>query len=109
VDNAIKFTDHGQVAVSLESTPASLTLTVDDTGRGIPVHDRIRVFTPFESLEDISHKHTPGVGLGLALVKRLTEGLGGTVSVASHAGAGSRFVVTTPALSSTREVSAPGA
>jgi signal transduction histidine kinase/CheY-like chemotaxis protein len=104
VDNAIKFTDKGQVTLSVVMSTAGLILTVDDTGRGIPIGEQVRIFTPFEQMEEVAHKHTPGVGLGLALVKRLVEGLGGTVKVASHPGGGSRFTVFTPELVPQRQM-----
>ena len=70
-----------------------------DTGRGIPPEETARIFEAFEQLEKVAHKHTPGVGLGLALVKRLTEALGGKVEVWSQVGVGSRFTVSMPELS----------
>ena len=72
-------------------------IAVTDTGPGIPKEEQGRVFEPFEQLEATRHKHTPGVGLGLALVKQLTEALGGTVELESIEGAGSTFVVILPA------------
>jgi signal transduction histidine kinase/PleD family two-component response regulator len=98
IDNAIKFTDAGRVEVSLTTDGSLFRLTVADTGRGIPPEDIARIFVAFEQLERIRHKHTPGVGLGLALVKRLAEVLGGTVEVSSQLGVGSRFTVSMPEL-----------
>jgi signal transduction histidine kinase len=69
-------------------------LIVADTGPGIPPEEQSRIFDPFEQLEKVRHKHTPGVGLGLALVKRLVGSLGGSVELSSQVGTGSRFAVT---------------
>jgi two-component system, OmpR family, phosphate regulon sensor histidine kinase PhoR len=77
---------------------------VTDTGPGIPPEDASRIFDAFEQLEKVRHKHTPGVGLGLSLVKRLTEALGGTVELSSQVGAGSRFSVSLPELAAAMAV-----
>jgi signal transduction histidine kinase/CheY-like chemotaxis protein len=108
VDNAVKFTDAGQVRVSLATEGDSLKLTVADTGRGIPPSEHGRIFDPFEQLEKAANKHTPGVGLGLALVKRLAEALGGRIELWSQVGEGSRFSLITPELAhATVEIAAP--
>ena len=56
-----------------------------------------QVFTPFFRTTDALRANRQGVGLGLAIARRLTEALGGNLSVASRIGEGSRFAVTTPA------------
>jgi signal transduction histidine kinase len=87
------------VAVTLEAGPAAHRLVVRDSGRGIAPADLARIFEPFEQLETLARKHTPGVGLGLTLVRELVRALGGTVSVESTPGAGSAFTVSLPPLS----------
>jgi signal transduction histidine kinase len=99
VGNGIKFTERGRVAVTLEAGPAAHRLVVRDSGRGIAPADLARIFEPFEQLETLARKHTPGVGLGLTLVRELVRALGGTVSVESTPGAGSAFTVSLPPLS----------
>ncbi len=97
VDNAVKFTQRGAVTVEVRHDPeAGHRLTVRDTGPGIPREDQARLFVPFEQLEATPHKHVPGVGLGLALVRDLTEALGGEVSLTSEPGVGSAFTVHLP-------------
>jgi signal transduction histidine kinase len=110
VGNAIKYTDQGvlQVRAALAdgAAPAagaapgpaagSLVLTVRDTGRGIDPLDSERIFEPFEHGERIENKSTPGVGLGLALVRDLVAVLGGRVTLASEKGVGSTFTVAVP-------------
>jgi signal transduction histidine kinase len=98
VDNAIKFTDAGTVAVSARPTadPAWLTLEVRDTCAGIPPEDLEHVFDPFHQGGASSTRRTGGVGLGLSIVKQLVTALGGTVSVSSRVGEGSTFRVDIP-------------
>jgi len=94
--NAVKFTDRGHVELMLGATAGAHTLAVCDTGRGIAREHHARVFGVFEQLEDSRQKHTPGVGLGLALVKAMTSALGGNVSLESELGRGSVFTVSVP-------------
>jgi signal transduction histidine kinase len=95
-DNAIKFTGRGSVEISVSAGPAWQSFRIRDTGPGISPQDRQRIFEPFEHLEDIHHKHLPGVGLGLALVRQLVIALGGEVTVESEPGGGSMFEVKLP-------------
>ncbi len=96
VDNALKFTDHGRVDVSLEERMGDLKVSVRDTGPGVPSKDQARIFEPFFHLESADNKHTPGVGLGLALVREVTAALRGTVELESEVGSGSTFAVVLP-------------
>jgi signal transduction histidine kinase len=96
VSNAIKFTDDGAVTVTVEESGGVHQLAVRDTGRGVAREDQARIFEPFEQLETIAQKHTPGIGLGLALVREMVAALGGRISVESAPGEGSTFVVTLP-------------
>ena len=95
ISNAIKYTDKGvlNLAARIEN---GLVITVRDTGRGIDPRDADRIFEPFEHGERIENKSTPGVGLGLALVRDLASALGGRVSLSSEKGVGSIFTVTLP-------------
>jgi signal transduction histidine kinase/CheY-like chemotaxis protein len=96
VGNGIKFTDSGSVDVSLESfawTDESFKLrcVVRDTGIGIP-QDRIaQIFETFEQVDGSLKRRMSGVGLGLALSKRLVERMGGKLVVSSEPGKGSCF------------------
>ena len=96
LSNAIKFTDQGYVEVTLSVAPNLHRIAVRDTGRGIPHEEHLRVFEPFEQLEPNRQKHTPGVGLGLALVKAMTSALGGEVGLESQPGRGSVFTIALP-------------
>jgi signal transduction histidine kinase len=96
VSNAVKYTDKGSVELSIEVLANSCQVAVKDTGRGIDPSNHERIFEPFEQLEDVHRKGTPGLGLGLVLVKELTALLGARISLASAVGQGSIFTVTLP-------------
>lgn len=96
VGNAVKFTRKGQVVVRLALYDGCPVIEVVDTGVGIPADALERIFLPFEQLEPLPSKSTPGLGLGLALVRQIVEALRGRVEVASDPGAGSTFRVVLP-------------
>ena len=97
VGNAVKFTDKGsidvQVAWEKEDNSSHVTLVIDvqDTGVGIPQDKLDSIFKPFVQSGAHREKEQQGSGLGLSIVKRLTEIMGGTVTVASVLGQGSAF------------------
>jgi PAS domain S-box-containing protein len=97
VVNAIKFTERGAIEVSVTRQGEEQCIRVTDTGRGLKADEHGRIFEPFEQLEPSHQKHTPGVGLGLALVRRMTSMLGGRIAVQSELGAGSEFCIMLPA------------
>ena len=98
VSNAIKFTpEGGRVEVRTRAAAGGVEIEVADTGRGIPEDQLERIFDEFRQLEGSAmEREYGGVGLGLAMVKRLVKLLGGAVSVSSTVGAGSRFTVWLP-------------
>lgn len=96
VDNAIKFTAAGEVEIRLTQEDGEHRISVRDTGVGIPREQQRTIFEPFEQLEPISRKHTPGVGLGLALVQEMVTALGGRIELESEPGQGSTFTVRFP-------------
>jgi signal transduction histidine kinase len=107
VDNAVKFTEAGTVAVRARlAEPGWLAVDVADSGSGIPTEDLDAVFDAFRQLGESSTRGTGGVGLGLSIVRQLAEALGGSVSVTSRSGEGSVFrvlipcVLTVPTISS---------
>jgi len=101
VSNAIKYTEAGSVTVGLLGDGPGAVLSVRDTGRGIASEAQERIFEPFVQLEPLLRKHTPGVGLGLAIVRELVGQLQGRLSLESIPGVGSSFHVRLPgALSS---------
>jgi signal transduction histidine kinase len=97
VSNAVKFTDSGRVAISAVIEGDRLTVTVADTGRGIPTDRLDRVFEPFWQVDQSSTRTVGGSGLGLAIAQRLAHRLGGDIRVVSQADAGSTFTLNLPA------------
>jgi signal transduction histidine kinase len=99
VDNAVKFTEAGTISVRASlAEPGWLSIEVADSGRGIPPEDVESIFEAFHQLGESSTRSTGGVGLGLSIVRQLTEALGGSVSVSSMPGDGSVFRVRIPCL-----------
>ena len=96
--NAVKFTPPGgRLEVALEAGPAkSLRFLVSDNGRGMSAAEQERVFEPFVRGAVGNASPEPGTGLGLALVRRLVEAHGGSISVRSIPGEGSCFTVELP-------------
>ncbi|MEV4281508.1 PAS domain S-box protein [Actinoplanes xinjiangensis] len=101
VSNAVKFTpDGGTVSVEASKGADELTITVTDTGIGIPEAEIGQLFTPFSRASTASKEQTPGTGLGLTIVKAIVEQHGGTISLTSHVGSGTAVTVRLPASSS---------
>ncbi len=98
VVNAIKYTEKGSVLVTIDATNGTCQFTVKDTGQGILSDKFEKVFEPFYQGESLGHKMTPGVGLGLTLVKEIVTALGGTIKMESNPGTGSVFHVALPSL-----------
>lgn len=95
--NAVKFTPAGgTITVRLWREGEHVVLEVSDTGVGIPPEQLGRIFERFYQVNGSIKRRYGGVGLGLALVKELTETYGGHVSVESQVGRGSTFTVTLP-------------
>lgn len=99
--NAVKYTDKGSVKFSVEKTEnngeiLSLKFSVEDTGIGIKLEDKEKLFKRFTRL-DLTHNSTiEGTGLGLAITHRLCEMMGGEITVESEYGKGTIFVLTVP-------------
>jgi len=96
VDNAVKYTAVGRVAVRAERDGSEWILFVEDTGPGIERHHLPRIFERFYRIDPGRSREQGGTGLGLAIVKHLVQGMGGEVGVESGEG-GSRFWVRLPA------------
>lgn len=96
LSNALKFTFHGKVLLEVEYRPGNLRISVLDTGMGIGLEEKKRIFGAFERLDNA--RNIPGFGLGLAITARLVSLMQGHVEVESVPGEGSRFSVFLPML-----------
>ncbi|HEX2061338.1 MAG TPA: ATP-binding protein, partial [Thermoanaerobaculia bacterium] len=96
VGNAIKFTHEGEIAVHAARAGAKIRFDVRDTGVGIAPAVRQRIFEPFTQEDSSLSRRYGGAGLGLSIVVRLLEAMGGTVAVSSEPGTGSVFSFTIP-------------
>lgn len=112
VSNAVKFTEHGRVSVSVSPSRDTTThepvlrFTVQDTGIGIPADRLDRLFRPFSQVDASTTRKYGGTGLGLAITHRLVSLMGGHIWVDSVVGAGSSFFFELP-LASASEPAAP--
>ncbi len=103
IDNAVKFTDQGRVAVRAETARQSserilLALQVQDTGIGISPAGQSLLFEEFTQVDGSNKRRHGGTGLGLAITRRLVEEMGGEIEVTSEPGSGTSFRVTLPLL-----------
>jgi signal transduction histidine kinase len=98
--NAAKFTRAGSIALDVSGTVdgarRDIVFTVSDTGVGITAEQRARIFDAFTQADVNTTRKYGGTGLGLAIVSRFCSLMGGTVSVESEPGSGSRFIVHLP-------------
>jgi signal transduction histidine kinase/integral membrane sensor domain MASE1/CheY-like chemotaxis protein len=117
LSNAVKFTPAGgRVSVSLTTVEAQLELVVSDTGEGIQPDFLPKIFDPFRQADSSKTRRHGGLGLGLAIVRRLIELHGGTITAQSEGhGKGTTFIVKLPcvgikpeALSAAGQVGADG-
>jgi CheY-like chemotaxis protein len=97
IDNAVKFTDHGRVALDVTAErlgrgrSVRLVFTVTDSGVGLAASEVKRLFRPFAQANEEIARRYGGAGLGLAFVKRIAKAMRGDLTVRSKPGAGSSF------------------
>ncbi|MFT3928049.1 MAG: ATP-binding protein [Myxococcales bacterium] len=101
LDNAVKFTERGEVALSLRSTARErgvqqVQVEVSDTGIGMNLEEARRVLAPFQQADGSTRRRYGGVGLGLAIAHRLVTHMGGTLEVESELGRGTKIRVLLP-------------
>jgi signal transduction histidine kinase len=96
LSNAVKFTESGSVTLKIEQTSEEIKFSVIDTGIGIALSDRERLFQPFQQLDGGLNRKYEGTGLGLALSRKLAQLHGGDITLQSELGCGSCFTLYLP-------------
>jgi len=96
VNNAVKFTEQGNVRIECRINEGRLETCVHDTGIGIKAEDVGKLFIPFSQIDTGLVRNHEGTGLGLSICRKLVEMLGGTIRVESEWGKGSAFTFTLP-------------
>jgi signal transduction histidine kinase len=96
LQNAVKFTESGEIHVRLRHTESHYILNVEDTGIGMAPEDLNKLFRPFQQLDSGTARRYEGTGLGLSISKKIIELAGGTIGVESSPGRGSVFTITIP-------------
>lgn len=96
IENALKYTESGEICVLAEEEKNFLRIIVSDTGMGIPEKDIPRLFERFYRVDKAHSKELGGTGLGLSIVKHIVHAHNGEVSVQSRQGKGSSFSFTIP-------------
>lgn len=109
--NAVKFTDSGVVSLRLapDADRTNAVMEVSDTGIGIPLEQRERIFDPFSQVEQTPSRRFGGTGLGLSVTRHLARLLGGDVVLRSEVGRGSTFSVRLPLHSGVPAATEPAA
>ena len=96
LNNALKFTEQGEVFLSADVVGATVRVRITDTGIGIWPEDLANLFRPFQQVESGLSRSHEGTGLGLVICRRLAGLLGGEIQVQSEPGKGSTFTVILP-------------
>src|SRR5206468_8692734 len=95
--NAIKYTPEGGIVnICVRARAGDILIKVEDNGWGIPEQSHDQIFSKFFRAQNIAKRETTGTGLGLYLVKGLTEALSGKIWFKSKEGEGTKFYVTVP-------------
>jgi signal transduction histidine kinase len=99
IENAVKFSDRDPVKINISAkkTAGGIIISIVDNGRGIPPEDQGNIFERFYQVEKYETGNVEGIGLGLALVKRIVSDHGGKISVRSTIGQGTEFIIELPA------------
>ncbi len=108
ISNAVKFTPQGTVTLAMEADAGRVTLSVSDTGLGIPPHEQQNIFDEFRQSERTASRGYGGLGLGLAISKHLIELHGGEIGLRSSGveGEGATFYFSLPIMALTQSATA---
>ncbi|HAX16991.1 MAG TPA: hypothetical protein DCY00_00105, partial [Actinobacteria bacterium] len=96
IDNAIKYTEKGNIEISVKKKENSIEIVFEDTGIGIPAEHISRIFERFYVVDKSRSKKLGGTGLGLSIVKHIVSLHEGSITVKSSHGIGTKFIVTLP-------------
>ena len=97
LDNAVKFTRQGgHIRIEAWADNGSVHIVVDDTGLGIPVEEREKVFKEYHQVESIPTRAEKGAGLGLYIARKFVEMHDGHIAVVNKAGPGTRIELIVP-------------
>jgi signal transduction histidine kinase/CheY-like chemotaxis protein len=96
MSNALKFTEHGRVTLTVDATDDRFRIWVADTGVGIPADKRDEIFESFRQADASTTRRFGGTGLGLTICRDLARAMGGDVTVSGEPGEGSCFTVDLP-------------
>jgi two-component system phosphate regulon sensor histidine kinase PhoR len=96
LDNAIKYTDRGEVSITLTQKDSKSVIEINDSGIGIPSSHLPRIFERFYVVDKSRSKKLGGTGLGLSIVKHIVLLHGGTIDVESSLGMGTKFMIVLP-------------
>jgi len=96
VDNAVKYTEHGEIHVSLASQEKEIEIRVRDSGQGIAAEHLPRIFERFYVVDPSRSREQGGTGLGLAIAKHIVLLHDGRIEVVSQPGQGTEFIITLP-------------
>ena len=96
VGNAVKFTQRGRIVVTARPGLGAVEITVQDSGIGIAPEAQSLIFEPFRQADRTVHSRFGGAGLGLYIVRRLLEAVGGTIGLESEVDVGTTFRVVLP-------------
>jgi two-component system, OmpR family, phosphate regulon sensor histidine kinase PhoR len=96
IDNAIKYTDKGEIRVIVEEAENYLKFIISDSGNGIAEEHLSRLFERFYVVDKSRSRRLGGTGLGLSIVKHIINLHGGTIDVESEIGKGTKFIISIP-------------
>lgn len=103
LSNAVKFTERGEIRISLSpcAERGGVNLEITDTGVGIPANKLASIYEPFQHLDTLAHRASSGLGLGLAVARRMAELVGGEIEITSEPEHGTRVLMHFPSQPST--------